>query len=203
MLGRDLPTTGDEHCDRRSRGTTCPDEPSCLPGRCCSAANFLTIPVFPPAASLCTIDCYHWNHTRRAGSLLQQILAFSLVLTHYSEPVFVNLLRSPWIDFQPGGIDSLESIPGLLKRLQIRALMHAYTDPDTVFFGHLSRWNRFLGSLNVYKFGLWYMHTQTQILFFSVISLGRLAFSLFSISLYFSLIEIERKIKRKHPRILI
>jgi hypothetical protein len=54
-----------------------------------------------------------------------------------SEPKFVNLLRSPGIDSQPGragttslfdvptsqggGIDSLESIPGLLKLLQIRA----------------------------------------------------------------------------------
>jgi hypothetical protein len=38
------------------------------------------------------------------------------------EPVFVKLLRSPGIDSQPGGIESSESIPGLLKRLQIRAL---------------------------------------------------------------------------------
>jgi hypothetical protein len=36
--------------------------------------------------------------------------------------VFVNLLRSPGIDPQPGEIDSSESIPGLHKRLQIRAL---------------------------------------------------------------------------------
>ncbi len=59
-----------------------------------------------------------------------------------TEPEFVNLLRSTGIDSQPGGpvrqpyltyrlarlqslhggIDSLESIPGLLKLLQIRAL---------------------------------------------------------------------------------
>jgi len=39
-----------------------------------------------------------------------------------TEPVFVNLLRSLRIDSQPCGIDSLESIPGLLKCLQIRAL---------------------------------------------------------------------------------
>jgi hypothetical protein len=38
------------------------------------------------------------------------------------EPVFVNLLRSPEIYSQPGGIDSVELIPGLLKLLQIRAL---------------------------------------------------------------------------------
>jgi hypothetical protein len=30
-------------------------------------------------------------------------------------------LRSPGVDSQPGGIDSLGSIPGLLKRLQIGA----------------------------------------------------------------------------------
>jgi hypothetical protein len=35
---------------------------------------------------------------------------------HCTEPKFVNLLRSPGIDS-----DSLESIPGLLKHLQIRA----------------------------------------------------------------------------------
>jgi hypothetical protein len=57
----------------------------------------------------------------------------------YTEPVFVNLVRSPGIASHPGGpvrqsylsyrparrncgIDSSESIPGLLKRLQIRAL---------------------------------------------------------------------------------
>jgi hypothetical protein len=39
-----------------------------------------------------------------------------------SEPVFVDLLRSPGIDSQPGGIDSLESIVGLLKSLQIGPL---------------------------------------------------------------------------------
>ncbi len=35
--------------------------------------------------------------------------------------VLVNLLRILKIDSQPGGIYSLESIPGLLKCLQIRA----------------------------------------------------------------------------------
>jgi hypothetical protein len=39
------------------------------------------------------------------------------------EPVFVDLLRSPRIDSQPGEIDSSESIPGLHKHLQIRALV--------------------------------------------------------------------------------
>ncbi len=42
---------------------------------------------------------------------------------HSTELVFANLLRSPGSDSQPGGIDSWESIPGLLKRLQIRALV--------------------------------------------------------------------------------
>ncbi len=39
-----------------------------------------------------------------------------------TEPVFVVLLRSPGIDAKPGGIKSSASIPGLHKRLQIRAL---------------------------------------------------------------------------------
>jgi hypothetical protein len=38
-----------------------------------------------------------------------------------AEPVFVNPLRSPGIDSQPGGIDSSEAISGLFTRLQIRA----------------------------------------------------------------------------------
>jgi len=56
------------------------------------------------------------------------------------EPVFVNLLRSPGIDFQPGG-----SVwqPYLTYRL---ARIHRLAE--------LIPWNRFLGSLNVYKFGL-------------------------------------------------
>ncbi len=41
------------------------------------------------------------------------------VVREIPEPVFV---RSPGIDSQPGRIDFLKSIPGLLKRLQIRAL---------------------------------------------------------------------------------
>jgi hypothetical protein len=36
-----------------------------------------------------------------------------------SEFVIVNLLRSPGIDSPPGGIDSSESISGLLNRLKI------------------------------------------------------------------------------------
>jgi hypothetical protein len=39
------------------------------------------------------------------------------------EPVFVDLLRSPGIDSQPGGIDSLEPILGILNGLQILALI--------------------------------------------------------------------------------
>jgi hypothetical protein len=42
-----------------------------------------------------------------------------------SEPVFVNLLRSPGMNSSPGGIDSFESISEILKRLQMRALVEA------------------------------------------------------------------------------
>ncbi len=40
-----------------------------------------------------------------------------------TEPEFVNLLKSPGKDSQPGGIDSMKSVPGLLKRFQIWALV--------------------------------------------------------------------------------
>jgi hypothetical protein len=39
----------------------------------------------------------------------------SLYLYFYGARNFVNLLRIPGIDSQPGGIDFFESIPGLLK----------------------------------------------------------------------------------------
>ncbi len=58
-----------------------------------------------------------------------------------TEPVFVNLLRSPGIDSQPGGPvrqPYLTYRPAWLQR-----------QAESV------SWNRFLGSLNVYKYGLW------------------------------------------------
>ncbi len=48
-------------------------------------------------------------------------LLYSKDADSWPEPLFVNFLRSPGIDSQPGGIDSSGSIPGLHKRLQIRA----------------------------------------------------------------------------------
>jgi hypothetical protein len=48
------------------------------------------------------------------------------------EPEFVNLLRNPGIYSQPVGIYSLESIPGLLKHLQIRALMDTIIQPTKI-----------------------------------------------------------------------
>jgi hypothetical protein len=62
--------------------------------------------------------------------------------TIWPEPVFVNLLRSPAIDFHPGGIDSLVSIPGLTKRLQIGLMSTAVLigwDPATPppFWAHV------------------------------------------------------------------
>ncbi len=46
-----------------------------------------------------------------------------------TEPVFVDLLRSPRIDSQPGEIHSSESIPGLHKNLQIRAQFYGPWPP--------------------------------------------------------------------------
>jgi hypothetical protein len=64
------------------------------------------------------------------------------------EPEFVNLSWSPGIDSQPGEICFLDSIPELLKRLQIRALRRYFYNlkgaqesipPDWESFPGLSR----------------------------------------------------------------
>jgi len=47
---------------------------------------------------------------------------FSYFSREGTEPAFVTLITSPGVDSQPGGIVSSESIPGLIKRLQMRAL---------------------------------------------------------------------------------
>ncbi len=56
-----------------------------------------------------------------------------------SEPDFVNHLRSQGIDSQHGGIDSIKSISGLLKRLRIRALCWNFR---TIYGGQEPSWNR-------------------------------------------------------------
>jgi len=65
---------------------------------------------------------HHFAHKRKKCKRNGQNIRLN------TEPVFVNLLRSPGIDSQPGGIDSLESIPVLLKCLQIRALYFSSSD---------------------------------------------------------------------------
>jgi hypothetical protein len=64
-------------------------------------------------------------------------------------PVFVILFRSPGIDFQPGGPvrkPYLSYLPAQLSRL-------AKSIPR----------NRFLGSINVYKYGLWRAGTPNRV----------------------------------------
>ncbi len=56
-------------------------------------------------------------------SALDNIGAEALSHLLKPEPEFVNLIKCPGIDSQLVEIDSLESIPGLLKRLQFRALI--------------------------------------------------------------------------------
>ncbi len=86
---------------------------------------------------------------------------FPLSLTWYTEPVFVNLLRSPWIDSQPGGPvrqPYLSYKPANLHRLEesILSLAGQYDSPicrtsPPIYTG----WrNQFLGSFNVYKYRL-------------------------------------------------
>jgi hypothetical protein len=65
--------------------------------------------------------------------LLYEASFFPLSLFSPSpEAVFVNLLRSSGIDSQRGGIDSSESIPGLLKRLQIKALISLVRNSEKI-----------------------------------------------------------------------
>jgi len=88
------------------------------------------------------------------------------------EPVFVNLLRSPGIDFQPGGSEWQPYLTYWPPRARIckpfkeprnqflawRASTATLFDvpalKDTYRLAEFIPWNRFLGSLNVYKFGL-------------------------------------------------
>ncbi len=51
------------------------------------------------------------------------VILATLLQRKATESVFVDLLRSPGIDSQSRGIEALESIPGLLKRFQILALV--------------------------------------------------------------------------------
>ncbi len=62
------------------------------------------------------IVCYSRYLKRNRPQVLLQMKKFTR-----TEPEFVNLLRSPVINSQPDGIDSLEFISGLLIRLQKRA----------------------------------------------------------------------------------
>jgi hypothetical protein len=58
----------------------------------------------------------------------------------HAEPVLVNLLRSPGIDSQPGPV------------------RQPYLSCRSTMTKQLAEWiprNRFLGSVNVYKYGLW------------------------------------------------
>ncbi len=61
------------------------------------------------------------------------------------EPEFVNLLRSPGIGFQPG-------------RRPLRQPYLTYRPAKLHRLAESIPWNRFLGSLNVYKFGLWILY---------------------------------------------
>ncbi len=74
---------------------------------------------------------------------------YSLLLTN-TELVFVNLLRSPKIDSQPGG-------PVRQPYLSYRCDNPLCRTGPTVYIVRRNQsipWNRFPGSINVYKYGL-------------------------------------------------
>ncbi len=81
----------------------------------------------------------------------------------YSEPEFVNLLRSSGIDSQPGvpvWQPYLTYRPARLHRMAESILWNRESilwNRESIIWNRESiLWNRFLGSLNVYKFGLWW-----------------------------------------------
>jgi hypothetical protein len=88
-----------------------------------------------------------------------------VVPSRQPEPVFVNLLRSPGIDSQPGGPvlqPYLSNWPTRLQRLAESILHNQVLDSLNVYkYGlrlhttvELVPWNRILGSLKVLKFWL-------------------------------------------------
>jgi hypothetical protein len=80
---------------------------------------------------------------------LTYLLGFVFSLANASaEPEFVSLLRSQGIDSQPGG-------PALQPYSTYRPVrLHRLTESMP--------WNRLLGFLNIYKFGLWTIPTKTE-----------------------------------------
>jgi hypothetical protein len=94
-------------------------------------------PLSPPPPS-CSLSLeYKFLILFPLGLVLGSSCSLSLA---FPEPEFVNIIRSPGIDSQPGG-SVLQ--PYLTYR---SARLHRLTESIT--------WNQFLGSLNVYKFGL-------------------------------------------------
>jgi hypothetical protein len=67
-------------------------------------------------------------------------MRFRTHLLSSAEPEFVNLLRSPGIDSKPGG--------------PVRQPYLTYRPDRLHELAESIPWNRFLGSLNVYNFGL-------------------------------------------------
>ncbi len=95
---------------------------------------------FPsPIGAIGKVQLIFWCGERSAHPIVPVIPAFQSF--KHSEPVFVNLLWSPGIDFMP-------AVPVRQPYLSYRpARLHRLAES-------IPR-NRFLGSLNVYKYELW------------------------------------------------
>ncbi len=86
---------------------------------------------------------------------------FAIFFFFQSDSHFVNLLRSPGIDSQPGGIDCLESIPMLLKCIEIWALVMNYWSQSDAM--KVSTRNEFFQEMYVQKyFRSPYIHLKTE-----------------------------------------
>jgi hypothetical protein len=73
--------------------------------------------------------------------------------------IYIDLLRSPGSDSQPGGIDFSELIPGLYnvyKSVSEPDFVNLLRNPGSIpSLAEAIPRDKFLSSLNVYKFGIW------------------------------------------------
>jgi hypothetical protein len=105
-------------------------------------------------SALCTLSVHAKKKEKKffienLGSILGKIRIPTPVLDYVlenSEPVFVNLLRSPGIDSISQPHAGLVRQPYLTYR---HAMVHVHKLAESI------PWNWFLGSLNVYKYWLW------------------------------------------------
>jgi hypothetical protein len=81
-----------------------------------------------------------YSYTKTERSLKAGSLKMNTTLEYCTKPVFVDHLRCPGIDYQPGG--------------PVRQLFFRNGPPSYIGLRNRISWNQFLDSINDYKYGL-------------------------------------------------